>query len=389
MKYHIFKEWLRPYAQTFREFALESERNYKPIDTCLQDPCFKPLQLFKTPAEYWEGITLRDGSTLYGATALETVIFVEELAWGDPSMYLSLPGPNLSGPLIENLGTKEQRDAYFGYFLEHVAWSAFSLTEPGAGSDATNLAMTAERQEDGSYLLNGTKRYIANAEFSEWFIVFVRSKKKDTPAAAKASPLAIECFVFHANQDTPGLRLSHDRTLGQRAARLGIVELNNFRLGTENVLGYDKKPLLRGLRGALGTFYHMRPATAAIAIGTSRAAIEYVEGLRGLSANEEIRLSRLKWELERGRLLTHWAAQECDNGVFNSKYSSMAKHYMNQLVLKTTRECLQMVGVDGMTEHPHLEKWMRDAHMIEFMEGSTNIHKKEVATQLLVSGVKG
>lgn len=385
MSLELFRNKIQQFSYPIRELALESERLYRPADEFVYNPYFKPLQLFKTPKRYWDGIKLENGDVSYGETALETVIFVEEIAFGDPSLYLALPGPNLSAALVASLGTRDQQDKFFGHFLNEVSWSAFSLTEPNAGSDAVNLKTTALKQSNGSFKLTGTKQYIANGAFSDWFIVFASIKSHDE-SEKNTNSLFIETFLFH-EKDSHQILKTYDKTLGQRAARLGKIEFNDYQAAPESILGYDKRPLKRGFRGALSTFYHMRPATAAIAIGTSRAAIEYVETHQSLTLSEEIQLAKLKWKLDRGRLLTLNAAKQCDQGVYSSKSSSLAKQYMNKLVLEITRYCLKITGYDGMQQHPLLEKWMRDAHMIEFMEGSTNIHKLEVGRQLIINGV--
>lgn len=130
------------------------------------------------------------------------------------------------------------------------------------------------------------------------------------------------------------------------------------------------------------TFLHMRPATAAIAIGLSKAIIDYVQTCVNHEYNKFI-LDRLKWEVERGRVLTLQAAITCDAGNFNSYYSSMAKQYMNGVVVKVVRECSKLMGDYGLIEHPLLEKWLRDARMIEFMEGSTNILKMDIKNKMM------
>ncbi|UFJ42480.1 acyl-CoA dehydrogenase family protein [Brevibacillus humidisoli] len=385
MNVELLQEWLRPYANGLRELALVGDTGGGQLEVLFRDPFFAPLHRLKTPAKYWEGIRLRDGTTLYGTSSVENVCIAEELAYGDPGLYLALPGPNLAGTVVDKLGTPEQKDAFFQHFLHKTAWSAFALTEPDAGSDAAAIATTAMPQPDGSYLLNGAKRYIGNGMSADWYVVFAQTRPSHSKRSA--SVLTIESFLFRADECTTGLIRSYDRTVGLRAARLGRIGFQNLRLTPEHVLGYDKKPLNRGFTGAIATFQLMRPATAAMAVGIARAAIEYTEASKRLTPHEEIVLSRLKWEVKRGRLLAMHAANLCDQGAGKARYyASMAKCFMNRLVAETTRNCSAMFGSDLRSDHPFLEKLQRDSWMIEYMEGTSNILTLDVHSGLLANG---
>lgn len=378
MKVDLFKKWLTPYKNLIREIALESDRENQPVDSFVNDSVFTPLQLFKTPSRYWDGIKLEDGSTVFGTTALENVLFVEEIAYGDPGLYLSLPGPNLSGTIVGKIGTNKQKDDFFGHFIKNKAWSAFALTEPSAGSDIAGMTMQAEMKKDTKYELNGQKRYVGNGAVADYMIVFARKKKNHVRAN---NSIFLEAFLVN-KKTHKGIDQSVDKTVGLKAARLGYIEFNKCVVDEQDILGYDKKPLSRGIRGAMETFLHMRPATAAIAIGLSKAIIDYVEEHITFEYDHFI-LDRLRWEVDRGRVLTLHAAKLSDDGIFHSYYSSMAKQYMNQVVVKVARECINLMGSQAFGEHPLLEKWLRDARMIEFMEGSSNILKLDIKNKIM------
>ncbi|WP_341279679.1 acyl-CoA dehydrogenase [Paenibacillus sp. FSL H8-0537] len=379
-----WKQWLEPYAAAMRELALESDRRGEPHERYRTDPFFRPLHFFNTPSMYWDGIQLGQGETVFGTRSMEFVQFAEELSFGDPGLYLALPGPNLAGTVVGKMGTNEQQDVFFSLFCKRVAWSAFAITEPSAGSDLANLNMTAELQEDGTYLLNGTKKYIGNGAVAERVIVFSRVAKKNAPVKLLPSGMGIEAFLI----PTPAhdVKQACEGTLGLKAARLGVLEFQNYRAGPDQVLGHHLSPLRRGFRGALETFYHMRPTTAALALGLCRAIADYVQTHVKLDKNEEIQTARWAWEMDRARQLIYFAARQADEGRFDSTYPSMAKRHMNQLVLKIVREASQIMGVCGLREHPLLEKWFRDAKMIEFMEGTTNILSREVSQQIGMNG---
>ncbi|MGE7217427.1 acyl-CoA dehydrogenase family protein [Priestia koreensis] len=369
------EKWLRPYSKAMREMALESDVQGSPSERFVKDPFFKCLHNINTPPEYWEGIKLDNGEITYGMLSIELVMLAEHLSYGDPALYLAMPGPNLAGTIVNKLGTREQRDQFFGYYAKNTAWSAFALTEPSTGSDASSIAMEAKKIND-AYVISGTKRYIGNGGVADWSVVFAKTSKE------LPSGLGIEAFLLPAGD--PLIKQTIDETLGMKAARLGIIEIDQLVVDATNILGHDRKPLKRGLRSALELFNHMRPTTSAIALGLCRAVLDYMTTNFRLNENQKIRINHFNWELKRGRLLIHKAAHQADSKVFSSPYSAMSKRYFNLLVSKITRECLQMISTEELLDHPLIEKWLRDASMIEFMEGTTNILTLEVTNKIVM-----
>ncbi|MBO8162799.1 MAG: acyl-CoA dehydrogenase family protein [Brevibacillus sp.] len=384
MNLELWRKWLRPFSDAFRELAFAGEERVDTLAAIFADPFFAALRHFKMPPKYWQGIKLSDGSVFYGTTSLENVCFAEELAYGDPGLYLALPGPNLAGTVVNQLGTEEQKDQFFHHYLQHVAWSAFALTEPDAGSDAAAISTTAVPQQDGTFLLNGSKRYIGSGAHADWYVVFARTRpvKQRMP-----SLLGMEAFLFKADENRHSLTRTTDQTIGLRAARLGRISFCNLQLNAQHVLGYHRKPLMRGFLGALSTFQFMRPVTAAMAVGLARAAIAYTESAKRLTAHEEIALARLKWQVKRGRLLAMQAAILCDRGSLEARhYASLAKLYMNRLAVETTRTCCAILGPEVAANHPYLDKLQRDSWMVEYMEGTSNVLTIGVHTGLLADG---
>lgn len=372
---------LRVYGESLREFALEADKSRGLPPTYLQQESFyHPLWRLGVPKEYgYTGIRGRDNQIYYGDSSLELAIWTEELAYGDPAMMLSLPGPQLLGPILKELGTQEQQDKFFNSFMgRNPVWTAFNLTEPNAGSDIAAIETVATQKNDGTYLLQGEKKYIANAERAQWALSFAKMGHKN-------NTFAIQSFLIHEDQfeNSDTVNRDYGRTLGMRAARLGHTVYNNLEVDKSQIIGLNKPPLQRGLRGAMKVFFRMRPSTSSIAIGTSRAMVDYVRENIKLNLNEEIIIDELQWKIERTRRLVYRAAKEVDKGIYNAGTSSMGKWMANNLVYEITRRINQVVGSEAIIDHPLLEKWLRDGRMIEFMEGSTNIHKREVAQELL------
>ena len=115
----------------------------------------------------------KEGKKKEGQTHRLSTIASEELAWGDPSLILSLPGPGLGGPPVKMMGTEEQKKRFFGPFknLDEIHFGAYATTEPGCGSDVSAISTTA-RKENGHYVLNGRKCYITNGAKADWVVIF-------------------------------------------------------------------------------------------------------------------------------------------------------------------------------------------------------------------------
>ncbi|MGE7217403.1 acyl-CoA dehydrogenase family protein [Priestia koreensis] len=378
--YEQLRNTLKEYARVYRSFALQADRTSEIPKEHLLNSDFKGIWGLGIPQEYgYEGFRLNDGTHVYGDSSTELVICTEELAYGDPGMTLSMPGAQLLGPIVNELGSKDQKERFFRSFLEESqpVWTGFNLTEEKAGSDVNGIQTIAEKNGDNTYLLTGEKRYIANAERAQWVVVYAKMGNQN-------NAFAIQSFLLHKSEfDNSFCIRNIDRTLGMKAARLGHTIYNNLPVSHEQILGHDRSPLRRGLRSAVNVFFRMRPCTSSIAIGTARGMIDYAKTHIDLTSNEEILVNKLEWKLEKARQLVYRAAHEVDNGVFNAKSSSMAKWMSNRTVYEVGREIFRLAGPEVLIEHPLLEKWLRDSKMIEFMEGSTNIHKREVSQEIL------
>lgn len=374
------RDELKEYALELRSYALEADRNRDlPTDYLQQQSTFHPLWRLGVPKEYgYSGIRTKE-EVYYGESSIELAVCTEELAYGDPAMMLSMPGPQLLGPILKELGTEEQKEKFFSSFMtSEPIWTAFNLTEPNAGSDVAAIETVCAKKDDETYVMNGEKKYIANAERAQWALTF-------TKMGSKNNPFAIQSFLIHEDQfeNCNTVEREYGRTLGMRAARLGHTIYRGLEVHRSQIIGLTKPPLQRGLRSAMKVFFRMRPSTSSIAIGTCRAMLDYIRDNVKVNVTQELILDDLQWKVERTRRLVYRAANEVDKGVFNPSTSSMAKWMANNLVYEVSRKVTQLLGPVILVEHPLLEKWLRDGRMIEFMEGSTNIHKREVAQELL------
>jgi acyl-CoA dehydrogenase len=304
-----------------------------------------------------------------------------ELCWGDVGLALTLPRQGLGNAALSAVGTEEQKRR-FGR-----QWIAMAITEPGAGSDSAAIRTTA-RLEGEHWVLNGEKIFVTAGDRAHALIVWATLD----PSLGRA---AIKSFLVP--KDAPGLKLVRlDHKLGIRASDTATFLLEECRIPKENILGSPEIDTSKSFAGAMKTFDNTRPVVAAMACGVARAAIErtreILEGA-GMAAGDartpaagshaEAELARLEAEVDVARLLTLKAAWMADNRLPNSLEASMAKAKAGRTATDVTSRCVELCGPKGYAEGELLEKWARDAKILDIFEGTQQIQLLVVARRVL------
>ncbi len=313
----------------------------------------------------------------------------EEMAWGDASLIISLPGSGLGGPPVRMTGTPEQKERFLEPFQDPnvLRWGAYGLTEPQAGSDVSGIQTTARKDKD-AYVLNGRKCYITNGARADWVVIF---------ATVNASLGRAGHRAFVVEKGTPGFSVGKiEQKMGLRASETAELVLEDCRVPVENLLGgeafYERND---GFRTAMKTFDNTRPLVAAMAVGIGRAAFERARDF----AKEAYWLSRpnprysviqaLLGKMERrlmaARLLVWKAASMADEGVPNTKEASMSKAFAAQVAQQVTIDAIEVMGAAGNTSDALLEKWFRDVKVFDIFEGTGQIQKIVIAKRLFDS----
>lgn len=325
---------------------------------------------------------------------LQTVVTIEELAWGDAGLYLSIPNPGLGGAAIAAAGTPEQKERFLARFRTGAPkWGAMAITEPHCGSDTSAITTTAVRDGD-HWVLNGTKIFVTSgkmaAQDSEGFVVVWATVDKNAGRAG------IKAFVVEAG--TPGMSVVKvEDKMGIRASDTAMIVFENCRIPLDNILGSPEvKTSTEGFKGAMATFDATRPIVAASAIGIGRAALDFVRSelekhgvtIRyGVARNRLTALERdfmdMEAMLEAARLLTWRAAWMMDQGQKNNLEASMAKAKAGLAVTIVTQKAVEMLGPLGYSRKYLLEKWMRDAKINDIYEGTQQINLLIVARRIL------
>jgi acyl-CoA dehydrogenase len=322
-----------------------------------------------------------DPSENRNGSNLSTVLGIIELCWGDVGLLLSMPRQGLGNSAIASVATQEQLDHYGGL------WAAMAITEPEAGSDSAAIRTAAELDGD-EYVLNGEKIFVTSGDRADLIVVWATLDRSKGRAAIKS---------FIVERDNPGLKLDRlEHKLGIRASDTANFTLQDCRVPKEALLGSPDVNVEKGFAGAMQTFDNTRPLVAAMAVGVTRAALEETRQTLA-EAGVEIDYSTpalsqpaaaakylaMEADYEAAWLQTLHAAWMADNSKPNSLQASMAKAKAGRTVVEVTLGCVELCGPIGYGESELLEKWSRDAKILDIFEGTQQIQLLIVARQLL------
>ena len=312
---------------------------------------------------------------------MSTVLGIVELCWGDVGLLLSMPRQGLGNSAIASVANDEQHDRFDGQ------WAAMAITEPEAGSDSASIRTTAVLDGD-EYVLNGEKIYVTSGERADLIVVWATLD----PAKGRA---AIKSFVVE--RSNPGLKLDRlEHKLGIRASDTAAFRLEDCRVPKEDLLGSPEVNVKQGFAGAMQTFDNTRPLVAGMAVGVARACLDETRE-RLAAAGVEVdydapgalqpaaadRFLALEADFEAARLLTLQSAWMADNGKPNSLQASMAKAKAGRSCVEIALACVELCGSVGYGEGDLLEKWARDAKILDIFEGTQQIQLLIIARLLL------
>ncbi|SFO96197.1 acyl-CoA dehydrogenase [Amycolatopsis arida] len=322
-----------------------------------------------------------DGGGNRNGANLLTVLGTIEMCWGDVALLLSMPRQGLGNAAIASVANDEQL-ARFGN-----VWAAMAITEPGCGSDSAAITTTA-RLDGDHYVLNGEKIFVTAGQRADAVVVWATLDRSKGRAAIKS---------FVVEKGTPGFEVVRvEHKLGIRASDTAVLRFDNCRVPKENLLGSPEIDTKKGFAGVMQTFDNTRPLVAAMAVGLARAALEetarilaeagievdYDRPAHGQHAAAAEYL-RLEADFEAAYLLTLESAWMADNREPNSLQASMAKAKAGRSVVDITLGCVELAGAVGYTEESLLEKWSRDAKILDIFEGTQQIQQLIVARRLL------
>ena len=316
-----------------------------------------------------------------GMDALSYCLVIEEVSrvCATSGVILSVNNSLVCYPLLK-FGTEEQKKEFLTPLAAGQKLGCFALTEPGAGSDPSGLRTTARRDGD-DYVLNGNKVFITNGTDADVALVFasVDLEKKHK---------GITCFIVPA--DTPGYHHgTHEFKLGVNASGTTELAFDNCRIPARWRLGEEGE----GFKIAMATLDGGRIGIAAQAVGIAQGAFE--EALAYSQEREQFNqklaefqaiqfyLADMATEIDAGRLMTWKAAWAKENQKRYSLEAAQAKLFTSEMSQRVTNKALQIHGGYGYTKEYNVERFFRDARILEIYEGTSEVQKMVIADWVL------
>jgi len=321
-----------------------------------------------------------------GGGVLDLCIVTEELSRACGGIAVCFAASALGTFPIILFGNEEQRKKYLPDLASGKKIAAFGLTEAEAGSDASAIKTTAQK-EGNYYILNGTKHFITNGGDAEIYTVIAMTDK--TKGARGASAFIVEKgtpgFTFGKKEDKLGIRASSTREL----------VFTDCKVPCENLLSMEGK----GFIVTMKTLNMSRPGVAAQAVGIAQgaldAAVKYAQEReqfgKSISSFQGIQwmLADMATLVEASRALVYSVARMIDAGEKDvGKDSAMAKLFASDVAMKVATDAVQIFGGYGYMKDYPAEKYMRDAKITQIYEGTNQIQRNIIGLQLIKESIK-
>ncbi|MDV3293065.1 MAG: acyl-CoA dehydrogenase family protein [Nitrososphaerales archaeon] len=375
---------VKPEYAEIKKWADEfAAREIIPIAARIDKTDEYPMQLAKKMGEY--GLLGLNIPQEYGGLGLEltgSVVVGEAIAKASLSASFIMGVQNgLAGNVITKFASKEQKSKYLPRLAKGEIIGSYGLTEPGAGSDAAGLATKATK-EGSSYVINGSKMFITQGAVADLLVFFARTGKPEDAAAGISA--------FMVEKGTPGFRVGQRlEVMGARGTGTAELLFENCEIPASNLIGREGD----GFLIAMAILAESRIGAAAAAVGIAEAAMEqvltYVKKRnifdRPLSKYEAIRfmIADMATRIKAARLLTYHAATIHDSGQEFMKEAAMAKYFASETAVWVCERAIQIHGGYGVSKMLPLERYLRDAKILDIVEGTSEVQRWILSRELL------
>ena len=315
-----------------------------------------------------------------GLNYLDGCIIEEELSWGCSGVQTSLGANGLASAPVMLGGSEEVKREFAEDLVATPKLASFCLTEPDAGSDVSGMRTRAVRQGD-TYVLNGSKCFITNGSYADWFVVYAKTDPE-------AGHRGISAFLVRKD-DTVIVDKKEDK-MGQRASNTATITFNETEVDARYLLGEENK----GFKLAMMVLDRTRPGVAAMATGISRAAFEFattyskerVQFGVPIAMHQAIQfmIADMATKVHLSRLATWNSAVLLDQGKRNTLESSHAKRFAADSAMEVATDAVQVYGGYGFIKDYPVEKLMRDAKIMQLYEGTSQIQRLVIARETLL-----
>lgn len=366
--------------QSARQFA---EKEIMPVATKMDRENYFPRELFrKMGREGYLGVTIPEQYGGSGSDYVSQAIIEEEISYASGSLGLSYGAH--SNLCLDNLyrnGSEYLREKYLEKLCSGDYMGSLGMTEPSSGSDALSMKTSAV-EDNGSFILNGSKTFITNAPYADVFLVYARTGENITP------------FVVEGTDSGLSRGQEFDKT-GMRGSPTGTIFFNGIILPKERIVG----KINEGRRVLLSGLNLERAVLAFNSIGIARRALDLAIGYaserkqfgRPISDFELIqeKLAYMYTKFESSRLFAMEALKRVQEDRMNSLDAASAILYASESSEYIAREALQIFGGYGYIKDFEIERVFRDSILLTIGAGTNEIRKKVISEALIKKYVRG
>ena len=321
-----------------------------------------------------------------GYSVLETSIIAEEMFAIDPGIAFCILASSFGTEAIQEFGTEEQKDEFLAPVAAGEKISGAAISEPDTGSDVSSVSTRAEKDGD-EWVINGNKMWISNGTVGDFFVVLC-----DTNPDADGRYNGFSQIIVESDRD--GFEADKiTGKLGIRASDTAELILDDVRVPEENLVGTPGMGFLQQMQ----FFDDTRTGVAAQGVGLARGAAE--RALEYAQEREQFgqpiaefqaiqhKLADMHTDIEAARNLTYKAAWSVDQDEDITKLASMAKEYASRVAVDVANEAVQVHGGAGYVDDFDVERFYRDAKILQIYEGTTEIQKNIIGRELLGKGL--
>ena len=319
----------------------------------------------------------------YGGAGLDNLAYavsIEELARGCASHALvaAVNGSLFAIPIL-TYGTEEQKQKFLPPVCAGEKIAAYSLSEPGSGSDAASLTLQATEDGD-SYILNGTKLWVTQGNIADFILVFATVNRE-------LKTKGIVAFVIET--DKSGFQIGTiEKKMGYKASPTAEIIFDDYRVPKANQLG----EVGRGFNIAMETLNHGRVSVGAQSVGMAQRALEIAAkySLERKQFGQElakfqaiqVKLADMQAKLHAARMVTYNAAWRFDAGLSVIKEAAIAKMYASEVGTEIAHAAIQVLGGYGYTHEYNVERIYRDVRLCEIFEGTNEVQRIVISREL-------
>ncbi len=359
-----------------------TEKKIAPVASEIDKKDEFPRAIIKSMAELGLlGIPIAEEWGGAGCDTLSYVLALEEISKVSLSVAITVAvHTSLASMPIHEYGSQKQKEKYLTPLAKGEKLGAFCLTEPNVGSDVASMEMRAELKDD-HYLLNGTKIFITNGNVADIYLVFAATDKNES------AKKRLSAFIVEKGTEGFSFGTRYDK-MGWRGSETWELVFENAKIPAENMLGQRGEGFLKAMKILDGGRISVGALSLGLAEGSFDAALKYAKERQqfGKPLTEfqaiQFMLTDIATEIEAARYLIWKAVYMKEKNKPYRKEAGMAKLFASEMAIRAASKALQIHGGFGYMKDCIMERFYRDAKVLEIGEGTSEIQRILIAEDL-------